>query len=162
VRDDLLVDVDADAEDADALAHVAAQVVGGVDAGGNWRYRHSGEASVSKCCLLFASKGVGIGAIRLASAWSSALSSWCCRVVNQTTLLRKPGGKGGRPGLHEGFVGVSFCVGVGLQKCKARRRLRAGSPGQVSLMPYFGMNSGNMMVTRLIDLSSSAYWTCSA
>ncbi len=27
-------------------------------------YRLSGEASVSKCCLLFASKGVGIGAIR--------------------------------------------------------------------------------------------------
>jgi hypothetical protein len=59
VRDDLLVEADADAE-----AHVAAQVGGGVDAGGNSRYRFSGKASVSKCCLLFASKGVGTGAIR--------------------------------------------------------------------------------------------------
>jgi hypothetical protein len=60
----LLVDAHDDADDADALAHVAALVGVGVDAGGNSRYRHSGGASVSKCCLLFVSKGVGIGAIR--------------------------------------------------------------------------------------------------
>jgi hypothetical protein len=34
----------------------------------------------------------------LASAWSSALSSRCCRIENSETLLKKPGGKGGQAG----------------------------------------------------------------
>ncbi len=45
VRDDLLVVAPAHADDAEA--HVAAQVVGGVDANGKNRYRYSGEALVS-------------------------------------------------------------------------------------------------------------------
>jgi hypothetical protein len=88
-----------------------------------------------RCCQLLASKGVGTGPIRLASAWSSGLSGRCCRVFNQTTLLRKPGRKGGRPGLYDGF-GLFFLCGRGTptmtwdsRNAKARRWLRAGSPG---------------------------------
>jgi hypothetical protein len=95
-----------------------------------------GTVARLRCCQLFASKGVGTGPIRLASAWSSGLSGRCCRVFNQTTILRKPGRKGGRPGLYEAFGRVLLCergtptLAWDSRSAKARRRLRAGSPGR--------------------------------
>jgi hypothetical protein len=57
------------------------------------------------------------------------LSGRCCRVFNQTTLLRKPGRRVVRPVLYEGFVGVSFCVGVGLRRWRGTPEMQKPGGG---------------------------------
>jgi hypothetical protein len=69
---------------------------------------------------------------------------WCDKVgvsvavgVEQTVLqsfqsnnsFEKTWGKGGRPGLHEGFVGVSFCVGVGLRRWRGTPEMQKPGGG---------------------------------
>ena len=73
---------------------------------------------MSKCCLLFASKGVGTGAIRFGISVVVGVERSVLQSFQSNNSFEKTWGKGGRPGVYEGFVGVSFCVGVGLQKCK--------------------------------------------
>jgi hypothetical protein len=94
VRDDLLVDAHDEAEDADAEGHAAAQVGGGVDAGGNSRYRLNGEASVSKCCLLFASKGVGTGAVRFGVSVIVGVERSLLQSFQSNNSFEKTWGKG--------------------------------------------------------------------